>query len=233
MSNYSCPNANPDARQACAGGSKFVGCCMRDACNLGCDADNLIPATFNTDFAGSVPPLECEDAGAKFYSCDNTSPPFLGCCKSDACSQQSGCPSDQLSGAKLGSDDAAATAFYSPTGVASATASATSSPKKSSSNGAIIGGAVGGVVAVALVIALAFFIWRRRRRSRDKAEEIALKNIPRPTNQNGYDKPAGPTELSASKSVSIRGRGMSPISKVIRTEQCRIHCVAPAAILSI
>lgn len=205
MANFTCPNAAPEAWRSCAGGSRFVGCCMSDPCDLGCMAGALIPASFNPDLYGKIPDLSC-DQGAQFWTCAHTSPPFWGCCKSNPCSQ-GGCPQEDLSPANLGSNPVA-TAFYSPTGVPSSSASPTSAPAASHSNKTIIaaaaGGAAGGFIMIGVLV---LFIWWRRRRNRQQRDQDGV--IPPtetqsiPSDNNDYIDYA---ELSASKSVSTKGK---------------------------
>lgn len=189
MGNFSCPNANEAAWHACAGGSKFVGCCLQDPCTYGCLGLNLIAASFNTEIADDIPQLQC-GTGAQFYTC--TSSAFWGCCKVDACA--SGCSTSNLSPATLVSNQEAI-AVYSPTGVSSSSPTASTTKKSSSSNGAIIGGAVGGAIGAVLVGILIFLLLRRRRRIKEKKAA-----------ENSYDGRAA--ELSASKSVRAKSKAI-------------------------
>ncbi|KAI0479341.1 hypothetical protein GGR56DRAFT_673267 [Xylariaceae sp. FL0804] len=99
--------------------SQFVGCCTADPCSTGgmCAADALRPATYDPQANPNLPAQDCmastgdgggggaADAGVVpwWYTCADTSPPFLGCCTVDACEsdQAGGCPLGNVSIAVL------------------------------------------------------------------------------------------------------------------------------------
>lgn len=90
----------------CQGNStEFIGCCTSDPCADGsgsCPQADLEPATFNKlDYEGIVA-QDCTDAAADWYTCSALSTPFMGCCKSNACTNTAGCPVDDLVAAELG-----------------------------------------------------------------------------------------------------------------------------------
>lgn len=174
MANFTCPDSDPGSWHSCADESQFVGCCTTDPCELGCSAGNLIAASFNLDLYGTIPDLECA-RGAQFYTCNSTTPPFWGCCKSNPCNQN-GCPDADLSAANLGINPQAP-AFYSPTGTASPSASST--PHDSHPSSAVIGGAVGGAVGCSILLGvLVFFLCRRRKRRSHQKYGEAYAGIP-------------------------------------------------------
>ena len=163
----------------CDAGSRFVGCCNNDPCSLGCKQGNLKPASFNPAFYSLFPDILCDSAS--FYTCQNASPPFLGCCKSDPCNR--GCPTVDLVAAYLPDNERTACQFYArgcPPASSTETASApTSTPPASSSmtvpqaavsrkssTGPIVGGVVGGVVGFAMIMILLFYCYRHSAKSR-------------------------------------------------------------------
>ena len=158
---------------SCGFGSRFVGCCRSsNACENGCSAGNLEPATFDPDSYGDFPDQECSIG--LWYTCTATNPPFLGCCKSNPCNIGS-CPAGDLAAGFL-SNDSAIAASFSPTGGASSTPTInpTSSPTSTSTTqptsthnvpaGAIAGGAVGGAIIAAGLIG--FLIYLRKKTSK-------------------------------------------------------------------
>jgi hypothetical protein len=108
---------------ACTSGSLFLGCCKSNPCGSGCRDDDLTAASFNATYSGSFPDQFCP-TGA-FYTCSKTDPPFLGCCKSDAC-QRGDCAIDDLVAASL-LDASEASDFPTSSTSSSASHSATSS----------------------------------------------------------------------------------------------------------
>lgn len=197
MANFSCPNNGAGTWYSCAGGSRFVGCCSQDPCLYGCLAGNLAAASFNTDIAGKIPNLEC-DQGAKFFACTNSG--FWGCCKTDACVSTGGCQVANLRPATLVSDPSA-TAAYSPTGVPPSFSAPSSDSRSPTALGAIIGGTVGGSVGAILIAFLAYFLIKKRRKHNGNtaAETTEAGKSP----ETDY---SGPAELMGE---SLRAEGKS------------------------
>ncbi|KKY23497.1 hypothetical protein UCDDS831_g02917 [Diplodia seriata] len=148
----------------------------------GCSDGNLRAASFNASAYSDFPDAEC-DSG-RFWTCASTDPPFLGCCKVDACQAEgnAGCPDQDLTAAHLPNNDALASA-YSPTGgpssTATATASATggssSSDGGSTSTAGIVGGVIGAVVVLLFVIGA--LLWRRRSKKKKAAAAAAAASL--------------------------------------------------------
>ena len=103
----SCPSGG--TWYACASGSKFVGCCNSEPCSHGCPAGNLEPASFDPKYYGQFSDQQC--SSGSWYTCTGTSPPFLGCCKSNPC--KSGCPITDLAAGFLSSNPNEAAGFLS------------------------------------------------------------------------------------------------------------------------
>src|ERR1700760_2764187 len=117
------------------GGSNFIGCCESpNPCNGGCSDSQIQHTSLNASFVGQVPDQNCE-AGARFYQCAHTSPPFWGCCKSNPCTQNH-CPQGDLSSAELSSMPAnysvylrSLTQSNSPSPAASSSTTTTEGPR--------------------------------------------------------------------------------------------------------
>lgn len=190
---------------ACDYGSRFVGCCTVEPCVNGCAETQLKPASFlkekYKDVTGALCPGE-----SNWWTCAGTTPPFLGCCKSNPCTQN-GCPSKDLMAAILSPARSEALP-YSPIANPSLTASTVSSsvstaslstatllpstarlptatPLPSESTplstktrtlGGIIGGAVGGGFLLVLVCVV-FFLYRRRKATKTSSPKIPYSGI--------------------------------------------------------
>jgi hypothetical protein len=96
---------------------QFIGCCRIEACQShSCPEAELAPASFNPASEGTFADQNCtQHAGdgrpaARFYTCALTDPPFLGCCRSNACAQ-GGCPAVDLAEAILAEDRGASWGF--------------------------------------------------------------------------------------------------------------------------
>jgi hypothetical protein len=171
--------------------SKFVGCCTSDPCletAFGCTAGALRPASFNASAYGTFADQEC--SAGLFYTCADTEPPFLGCCKSNPC-QQGGCPREDLAGAFLSGDpgkagDYLGTASGNSSGnnsTGSETAAANLKGQATQQTTAnheiptseIIGLAVGIFLVLLLLVAASFYV--RGRRSQHKREPHRQKTL--------------------------------------------------------
>ncbi|KAF2815410.1 uncharacterized protein BDZ99DRAFT_550197 [Mytilinidion resinicola] len=125
----SCPSEGIWYACAQGSGSQFAGCCTQEACDgNGCPLGALQPATFNPAYFASFKDLGCP-SDSQFYTCNATTPPFWGCCKSDPC-VQGHCPSGDLRAAYFATPEEFSE--YSATGgPSSAVATSTSSPNSS------------------------------------------------------------------------------------------------------
>ena len=153
---------------SCGYGSHFVGCCRSQPCVHDCPAGNLEPASFDTSYYGQFPDQQC--SAGQWYTCNFTTPAFMGCCKSNPC--QNGCPTGDLTSGFLSSNPAVAAAF-SPSGVTAAS--------KSAPVGAIAGGAVGGVAALAIIVALLIYYCRHATKSRKSKNDEVNRRLSLPT----------------------------------------------------
>jgi hypothetical protein len=149
--------------------SKFVGCCTSDPCSetaFGCTAGALRPASFNASFYGTFADQEC--SAGLFYTCADTEPPFLGCCKSNPC-QQGGCPRDDLAGAFLSGDPGVAGDYLGTGSRNSSDDPATGTNVKGQATekttsghgiptGEIVGLAVGIALVLLILVAAVFYV---------------------------------------------------------------------------
>lgn len=83
--------------------TRFIGCCTLNPCGDRkglCPDEHLEPATYEARYR--IPPQACinDNFAVSWYTCPDTSPPFLGCCAVDPCSRR-GCPDRELRAAKL------------------------------------------------------------------------------------------------------------------------------------
>lgn len=181
---------------------RFVGCCTVDPCADGsgvCPSASLAPSSFSGDSFVSIPPESCGTPlnASSWFTCQKTSPPFLGCCTVNPCATGS-CPTANLHPARLSDDPAQANIFLTnlpPNMSTTATPSPTATPSASGapvaaqpglSTGAIAGIAVGAVGLVALVIGAILLYkcgWNARRR-REK-RETALMQQSQPSGWHG------------------------------------------------
>lgn len=166
---------------------EFLGCCTVNPCTEErsgvCPDDQLEAATFSIAKYDILPAQGCDVSiqEALFYTCNGSSPPFMGCCASNPCN--AGCPQDKLRPAVLNNLPGEWTKrdyLLNPNGSGisynrtktepSSSASSTSEPTSSSTNqpnsstndldrsgglstGAIAGIAVGAVIAVLVIVA--------------------------------------------------------------------------------
>ena len=84
---------------ACDFGERFLGCCENgsptDTCTNGCPQEDLLPASFDKEYYNYITKTAC--TRGDWWSCEDTSPPFLGCCLSNPCLD--GCPPGDLTAA--------------------------------------------------------------------------------------------------------------------------------------
>jgi hypothetical protein len=162
--NMNCPSGGTFSICTQEGSSNFIGCCeFPNPCESGCPDSQIQPTSFNASFFGSVPDQNCE-AGALFYQCAETSPPFWGCCKSNPCTQNN-CPHTDLSPATISSNPANYSVYLgsltnsnSPSPAASGTTMST----RRSSPTLIISATLGSIILLCITVAVLFIIRRRR-----------------------------------------------------------------------
>ncbi|KAM7192213.1 hypothetical protein V8F33_008487, partial [Rhypophila sp. PSN 637] len=139
--------------------TEFIGCCTIDPCAGGtgtCPQKNLRPTSFARSHFDDILPLNCnnEKGSSIWYTCNFTSPPFLGCCKSDPCNAL--CPQADLVPAVLSTDTAAREVFLPSASIVSAAPR----PVGELSVGVMTGIALGGVASI-IIFAVLIYIWGR------------------------------------------------------------------------
>lgn len=161
--------------------TEFVGCCTSDPCHDGrgtCSNENLRTTSFSHDSFAAIMPQDCSDSSASWYTCNFTSPPFLGCCKTDPCAAP--CVSADLTPAKLSRDVVARSAFLTeslPTspqtsGALSTAPAATNATEPQQPLSALtIAGYSIGAAALVVLVALCMYVWGRRSGKRRSRQE--------------------------------------------------------------
>lgn len=172
---------------------QFLGCCTSDPCADGsgiCPQEDLRYSSFDADGYKNITAQSCSGKG-KWFTCAGLYTPFLGCCSSDACSYDDGCPTKSLQAAELSSNikDAAifetasataesatpstdpsvsSTMTPSTTSLASiSTPANTAAPVRGSSSPGLSKGAIAGVsiaCALFLIASTVALLFLRRRR---------------------------------------------------------------------
>ena len=124
---------------------------------MDCELDSLQAANFDQQYYSNITQNDCNTTirAGEWYTCEDTAPPFLGCCASNACMYTGGCPDDQLVPAQLSENETEIAPFL-PILMHQTTAT-------KSRTGPIIGGVVGGVVFAVLI---GFVVWYRIRKLR-------------------------------------------------------------------
>ncbi|KAH7406142.1 hypothetical protein DE146DRAFT_434861 [Phaeosphaeria sp. MPI-PUGE-AT-0046c] len=85
--------------------SNFVGCCAVNPCASTCSQGSLRPASYIASQHGTFTDASCP-SNSNFYTCNSTTPTFMGCCKTgtNPCKYPGTCDGDNLVPAFLGSD---------------------------------------------------------------------------------------------------------------------------------
>lgn len=118
---------------ACAP-TQFVGCCAANPCVAGgsCGSNSLKPMSFDRDSYSNAFKDQACSTGA-WYTCIGTTPPFVGCCKSNPCTTTSGCPDGDLDEGSLSSNPDDARQWLSVAKLDSATTTSLAAQESSSS----------------------------------------------------------------------------------------------------
>ena len=171
----------------CPPPSRFIGCCAQDPCENGCPPSLLYRASFNNALFNIISPNVCPDNNSSWYTCNFTTPTFLGCClnSSNPC-QLGDCPSGSLrpaawiahpqgkfsnqysiflDGGSAAPSAVPTTSANSASATSTSTVSVTTAPQPSSSGlskGAIAGIAVGVVVALLVIVGLIAIVMYQR-----------------------------------------------------------------------
>ncbi|KAK4182213.1 hypothetical protein QBC35DRAFT_396411 [Podospora australis] len=190
--------------------TEFIGCCTVNPCGDetgGCPIKNIRASSFSPDYFSTLPPQSCShDSGSSlWYTCNFTTPPFLGCCRENPCN--TGCVQANLVQAVLATDPEARAAFLTaisadartvlpthslyptvsgssvlPSISVTTTSSSQQSPHTTFPTTAIIVGASLGGVILLVVVAILMFFWGRRRgrtiTTTDRTEGFSVLEVP-------------------------------------------------------
>ncbi|KAK0702686.1 hypothetical protein B0H67DRAFT_594940 [Lasiosphaeris hirsuta] len=167
--------------------TEFVMCCTINPCAGGqglCLPDSLYNVSFPQQRFDDIPRLEYARERTFWYIYNFTSPPFLGCCKKDACITSY--EKTALLPAKLGNDIAARNAFPNDSGTSPAPAESPATPTPQVPAGALSSPVTAvitlGSTAFVAIIAASMYAWGRHRgRKAQSRSETATERIPGPT----------------------------------------------------
>lgn len=185
---------------ACDFGKRFLGCCENsspaDTCTNGCPQEDLLPASFEKEYFDYITRAAC--TRGIWWSCANTSPPFLGCCLSNPC--LGGCPPGDLTAAifsqnqtnnplysaipdasNIASSSTSTSTSSAPDRTRGAAHSATTSPSPIHKNSTreIVGVVLGGTVAVGLISIGVLLLYRHLKSQGYKGSDSGGTNVKR------------------------------------------------------
>lgn len=163
--------------------TRFVGCCDVNPCVAGggCNVDALKPMSFQKNlFSMAFHDQVCSTGS--WYTCADTIPPFIGCCKSNPCATTSGCPDGDLVQGSLSSNPYDAALWFSVAkldspATTSAPALATSASSGHNLNGGAIAGLALGLAALVIFLVAALFFYRRRKAVATESRGYETKNL--------------------------------------------------------
>ncbi|KAL2838551.1 hypothetical protein BJY01DRAFT_237446 [Aspergillus pseudoustus] len=186
---FTCPSGG--TWYVCENAPYFVGCCSSDPCtnvdaNSTSPCPNVSPASFDTSIYDSILPNSCIDSpNANWYACNFTDPPFLGCCSSPACGNDSGCPADDLLAAAWSSSSRGQFELFQDEDTGNDDDEGSGGGGGGLSGGAIAGIVVGAVAGVVILAALIWFFLRRRKNK--KAPGLGTPSVTEGEQQRMYN----------------------------------------------
>ncbi|KAI9374222.1 hypothetical protein BJX61DRAFT_540954 [Aspergillus egyptiacus] len=212
MASTDCLSGSESCHFTCASGGTwyvcdtapyFVGCCSSDPCHNNTDpvCPDLYPASFDsTAFDGTfyhqIRPNNCLEGGNdRWFTCNFTSPPFLGCCASNACGE--GCPKEDLLPAAWSSSRGDQYELFLDAATEDDNDNNNnnnSDDSSSLSGGAIAGIVIGAVAAVLILLAALWFLRRRRRQKRQASSPPEQQSMY--TGEYAYQHPSSPYQDS-------------------------------------
>lgn len=203
---FTCPSGG--TWYVCPDEPYFLGCCSSDPCtnsNTTSPCPDVYPAAFESSVYDSISPNTCINApNNKWYTCNHTSPPFLGCCASNPC-QNSGCPKDDVLASAWSQSRKDQFALFEDGDYGGETGDG--------GGGSLSGGAIAGIVigCVAGVAILIFAVWLLlRRRKKRQAQTGGTPAIAVSQMQNMY-----PEEYLYQNQASPYRGSSPPIEKLI------------------
>lgn len=170
--NFTCPSGG--TWYVCPDEPYFLGCCSSDPCtssNTTSPCPDVYAAAFKPSVFNSISPNTCINAPSnKWYTCNHTSPPFLGCCASNPCDQTHGCPKDDILASSWSQSRNDQFALFKDGDDGGESGESGDSEGTSLSGGAIAGIVVGCVAGVAILIFAVWFLLRRRKKRQAPVE---------------------------------------------------------------
>lgn len=159
------------------------------------------------------------------YTCQNSSPPFMGCCKTNPC-EKDGCPEGDVIAARLSDDPENAQVMIGTAKPISSSSASTSSPTSAPtatgpgqtdsdsgnrlSTGAIAGISIGAAAAVMILLVILAYKcgWRVKKRHEEPGPEMSI--------------PPGPPGLPGYTRTCLRSPGPKATSQTdIRSQRDR------------
>jgi len=161
-----------------SGQSQFIGCCDDDACGpAGCSDGNLRNTSFTPGLPIILQDQNCIDG--LFWTCNFTSPPFWGCCKTNPCNNSSspGCPAADLAAAVIKNEPG--NPFIPPS-------------QSRISTGAIVGVVLGVLAVLGLVTVVITLRLRRRKKVAQQNDTFINQKDPHQQTNSTKDSPFSP-----------------------------------------
>ncbi|KAL4874703.1 hypothetical protein BJY04DRAFT_175301 [Aspergillus karnatakaensis] len=176
--NFTCPAGG--TWYTCQDPPYFVGCCSSDPCtNVSprstspCPDGGLYPASFNPAIFNSFLPNTCiGEENANWFTCNFTTPPFLGCCLTNPCANGS-CPQSDLVQAAWTAEGGGVDQFvlFRDEGSSSNDTTGDDGDDSGGDSGGLSAGAIAGIVVgvvalIAVLLALWWFLRRKKKAGR-------------------------------------------------------------------
>lgn len=188
--------------------TKFLGCCTIDPCKTDdglCPDDDLEYSSYDTHSHNSIGKQECQSdrPDVQWWTCGALETPFMGCCSTNPCAEDDGCPEDEIFPARLSDDPELAKAFLSE-----------DEQKELNGDDGLSKGAIGGIAAGAtiggllIIGAIVWFFLRRRKQKKLAAAPAASVYEPY-ANQPGT---APHSEAATSPQMQKTDTGFPPYS---------------------
>ncbi|KAL4956648.1 hypothetical protein BDW69DRAFT_76010 [Aspergillus filifer] len=161
---FTCPRGG--TWYVCPDEPYFVGCCSSDPCtnsNTTSPCPDVYAASYDASAFGgtifnSIRPNTCIDRpNTNWFTCNFTSPPFIGCCASNPCSE--GCPDDDVLQASWSSSRNDQYQLFRDL----ESDNDESDSGSDGLSGGAIAGIVVGVVCGVVILAAALWFWRRKK----------------------------------------------------------------------
>lgn len=192
--------------------SKFLGCCTVDPCKTDsgiCPDEELDYTSYDRYSHNQIPQQGCQSRrpDVQWWTCASLDVPFMGCCSTNPCSEDDGCPRDDIFAARLSDVPKDAAVFLENDEPDSKDDASLST---SAVAGISAGASVVGILLVAAMV-ICFLSRRRRRGSRESGKDALLMGDTAPNKNSGSDS-TPPREPRRSLESPSRQSHMSPPS---------------------